>query len=256
MISLLCIAAAVLVQPPQAHRGLFQRADALLTENRLAAEPPYRDGGDTPLHADGYYRNAAKTETVDYSISEIPSGRKESIVWLYTHGSAVDQPESNLSDRPLAEHCWSDAFGPRFRVHAIGDRYLVWVTVTAGPKPGNEDRLRWARLFSEKLARTLLADAMALDLTDTGSTVSGAPANKQGYTTLSNWASEKHLDLVFDDESASVRFGWHGKTVRLYLASNKAKVDDAFVPMGGKFILARGNTWFVPRAELEAAIGP
>jgi hypothetical protein len=80
-------------------------------------------------------------------------------------------------------------------------------------------------------------------------------ANKVGYVTLASWAKTHQVSVSYDSATATASFSYGSKSIRLPLASNKAVVNGREVDLEGKFILARGNLWFVPGEELSRALG-
>jgi hypothetical protein len=147
-------------------------------------------------------------------------------------------------------------------VRSLADRYRlrVDVYVLRGKEPLTDPvRDQYAKTLCERIARVVLADAMAIDLADDGrelgtSRMTGNEAPKDGYVTLESWAAAASVPVSFDAKTASATFTVNNKAVRLLLASDKAIVAGQQIGLGGKFILARGARWFVPDRELTAAV--
>lgn len=99
-----------------------------------------------------------------------------------------------------------------------------------------------------------------MDLNDDGtagatSNLTGLEVDKRGMAQLATWAQNRGISVTYDSASETATFAYHGKQVKLPLASNCAIVDGRTVTLGGKFTMARGGRWFVPGAELAAAVG-
>lgn len=100
---------------------------------------------------------------------------------------------------------------------------------------------------------------MALDLDDNAQPtatayLTGCETNKNGFAVLSSWAQTKGVTVSYDAPTGSASFTYHNKSVKLYLASSKAVVNGREIDLSGKFVMARGSRWFVPKEELEEAI--
>jgi hypothetical protein len=245
--------------------SIHRRVLSVLAAEGFVQLMPIRDyASDMPFGLRTVFGSEARMLSVKINGGHLPRGMKEGRLEGWGLDSATTPPEGSLSGLPLGERCshdWGDQKYGGF-VRSLVDRYdlTVFVSVPMGKEPLTDPvRDQYAKTLCERIARVVLADAMAIDLADDGrelgtSRMTGNEAPKDGYVTLESWAAASGVPVSFDAKTASASFTVNYKAVRLLLASDKAIVDGQQIGLGGKFILARGARWFIPDRELTAAV--
>ncbi len=219
-----------------------------------------------PLYFHGQFVDRQRRIDLRFNASQIPTtDAKVRLLREVGSGSGGRTPEGSLTGVRLGEECRHEVLDRLWSLNVVADRFHLQGSGTisiAVPQGVNaEARREFTRAICERLVRGLLADAMALDLDDEGraqatATLTGCETNKQGFTTLARWAQERSVTVSYDENTASASFSRNGKSVKLYLSSDRAVVNGQEFPLGGKFVMARGSRWFVPKAELDAATSP
>lgn len=219
-----------------------------------------------PFLLSATYRSDERGLSVTIAGGHLTRPTKEHLLEIWGFDSAETPPEGSLSNLPLGERCshsWNNhAQNLGGFVRVIVDRYQLRVMVGV---PSGKERLtdpvkdQYAKALCERIARVVLADAMATDLDDDGrelgtSRMTGNEAPKDGYVTLATWAARSSTTVTYHAKTASATFSVNGKAVKLLLASNQAIVDGHETTLGGKYVLARGDRWFVPDKELTYAL--
>ncbi len=255
---------APVVIPTPALESSFDRALVQITNVGFAVVRVFQPGpSDFPFVADGFFVHQQRRIDLSLHASQF-SGvglRQRHVEAIQSGGAAGSAIQGSPSGVSLGEHCYRTDQGLGTRVRVVVDRYRAGIHMPFSRVGSAElvtERRRFARAFCERIARVLLADAMALDLDDEGraqatATLTGCETNKQGFTTLARWALERSVTVSYDENTASASFSRNGKSVKLYLASDRAVVNGQEFPLGGKFVMARGSRWFVPAQELDAA---
>ncbi len=254
---------SVLAMPNTLDDSIHRRALAVLNAEGFAQiHAIVAQAQDIPFRLATTFRNENRGLAVTIDGGQITRPSKESALQRWGVDSAVTPPEGSLSGLSLGEKCAYIRSNLGVDVKTLTDRYNLRVRVTT---PRGEESLTdptrklYAETLCERIARVVLADAMAIDLADDGrelgtSRMTGNEAPKDGYVTLESWAAASSVAVAFDAKTASATFTVNNKAVKLLLASDKAIVAGQQVELGGKFILARGTRWFVPDRELTAAV--
>ncbi len=242
---------------------IYERVENKLASLGFAISFNYiPEPSDQPLKLKASFKNSASMTSMQISGTQGFRNSRENKLRVWRMGPGGSPPEGSLSGRSLGEYCYHINTELTKKVHVLGDRYDIEVTVPF-KRDANEEVMRERDLAAsricESITRYILAEAMTIDLDDNGrelpsSRLTGLETPKTGFIPLTGWAAREHVQIAYDAATSSASFTKNSKTVKLYLASSKAVVNGEEVSLGGKFIMARGNRWFVPDSELLAAI--
>jgi hypothetical protein len=262
----LCIVVIVTMACPSFGQTVLDRLADTLAAHNIKSGPSRNSGRNLPFAIDAGFVSSDKTFGVVINSKQIVDAFFRSrAIEEYGKGAGSAsgyRPAGSLSGLSLGQNSFHGGTEGCYDLWVVCDRYDLMVVVTANKK-GTPSEVALRRAFGktlcERLARQIIADAMALDLDDNAKPtatahLTGLETNKEGYSTLDAWSKSRGVTVAIDASTASATFSRQGKSVRLLLATDKAIVNGKEVGLVGKFILARGSKWFVPSAELEAAI--
>ena len=80
-------------------------------------------------------------------------------------------------------------------------------------------------------------------------------SDKRGFVALAFWAASHHVVVKYDDLTDVASFTYRRRSIQLPLGAKEVIVSGKTIGLKGKCIAARGSRWFVPKAELDLAVG-